>query len=339
MILIISICVVFDVSEHLEKFIERKAPLKAIVFDFYMNFIPYFANLFSSLFTFIAVIFFTSKLAYNTEIIAILSSGISFRRLMLPYVISAGIIAVMSFVLSSYIIPHSNKVRLDFYHTYIKRQYVNNEKNIHRQIHPGVFIYMSSYNARSNKGYDFAMDEFKDKKLVKKLTSSNIRWDDKKNTWTITRYRIRTIDGDKEEFIEGKTLDTLLAFKPTEFSRGADIKEEMTTSQLSDYIEQQTMRGSGNINEFKIEKYRRLASAFATFILTFIGASLASRKVRGGMGLHLGIGLALSFTYIMFMQVSTVFATNGTMSPLLAVWLPNIIYSIIALELYRRAPK
>jgi lipopolysaccharide export system permease protein len=330
---------VFDVSEHLEKFIQNDAPLKEIVFNFYFNFIPYFANLFSSLFTFIAVIFFTSKLAYNTEIIAILSSGISFRRLMRPYLISAGIIALMSFMLSSYVIPKSNKVRLEFYHTYIKRKFVNKEENIHRQIKPGVFIYMSRYNARSNIGYDFEMDEFEGKKLKKKLTSSKIRWDENKKTWTITKYRIRSIDGDKETFEEGKKLDTLISIKPTEFSRGADIKEEMTTPQLNAYIKQQTMRGSSNVSEFKIEKYKRFASAFATFILTFIGAALASRKVRGGMGFHLGIGLGLSFTYIMFMQVSTVFATNGNMSPLLAVWLPNIIFAIIAIVLYRKAPK
>jgi len=198
---------------------------------------------------------------------------------------------------------------------------------------------MSGYKSRSNTGYNFAMDEFEGKKLKKKLTSNKIHWDTKKNTWTISRYRIRTIDGDKEVFEEGKSIDTLLNFKPTEFSRGADIKEEMTTPQLNDYIEQQIMRGSSNVNEFKIEKYKRFASAFATFILTFIGAALASRKVRGGMGLHLGIGLGLSFTYIMFMQVSTVFATNGNMSPLLAVWLPNIIFAVIAIVLYQRAPK
>jgi len=178
---------VFDVSEHLEKFIQNEAPLKAIVFNFYFNFIPYFANLFSSLFTFIAVIFFTSKLAYNTEIIAMLSSGISFRRLMRPYLISAGIIAIMSFMLSSYVIPHSNKVRLDFYHTYIKKKYINKEKHIHRQIKPGVFIYMSGYKSRSNTGYNFDMDEFDGKKLKKKLTSNKIHWDNNKNTCTISR--------------------------------------------------------------------------------------------------------------------------------------------------------
>ena len=338
-LLIITISVVFDVSERLEKFIQNEAPLKAIVFNYYMNFIPYFANLFSSLFTFVAVIFFTSKLAYNTEIIAILSSGISFRRMMRPYLISAAIIALMSYMLSSYVIPEANKTRLEFYHTYIKKYSSNKEKHIHRQIKPGVFIYMSSYSVGSNTGYDFAMDEFEGNILKKKLTSNKIKWDSKKNTWTISRYRIRTIDGDKEVIEEGKTLDTLLNIKYTEFSRGADIKEEMTTPELNSYIKQQTMRGSSNVNEFRIEKYKRFASAFATFILTFIGAALASRKVRGGMGLHLGIGLGLSFTYIMFMQVSTVFATNGDMSPLLAVWLPNIIFAAIAVVLYQRAPK
>jgi len=337
--LLICIIVVFDVSEHIEKFIEKSAPFKSIVFDYYMNWIPFFVNQFGALFTFIAVIFFTSKLAANSEIIAILSSGISFRRILLPYFISALVIGATSYALASYVIPHASKTRLEFWDQYIGKKFRNKERNIHRQIRPGVFIYMSKYRVNSNTGTAFSMDEFKDKKLVSKLNSDKIVWNKELGKWIIHNYRIRSFDGDKETMTKGIKLDTLLPFTTKEFSRRADVSETMTTPQLSKYIDQQKMRGSSNVVQLQIENYKRLASAFATFILTLIGVSLSSRKVRGGIGMHLGVGLALSFSYILFQQVSSVFATNGTMDPMLAVWIPNILYSLIAVYLYIKAPK
>lgn len=338
-VLIISISVIFDFSEHIDEFIDKEAPLKAVLLDYYLNFIPYFANLFSALFTFIAVIFFTSKMAYNTEIIAILSSGISFRRMMYPYFLSALIIGIFSFLLSNYIIPPANQKRLDFTATYIKKQFRNNERNIHRQIEPGVFIYMQNWETTSKTGYKFAMEKFDGKKLVSKLTSKYIRWNDKEGKWTINGYFIRNINGEKESFESGKKIDTTLNFGPKEFGRKKNIVEAMNYNELNDYIDQQTMRGDSNINAYKIEKYKRMANPFSTFILTLIGVSLASRKIRGGMGLHLGIGLLLSFSFILFLQISVVFATNGSMNPMLAVWLPNIVFTVVALYLYRIAPK
>ena len=338
-VLIISISVIFDFSEHIDEFIDKEAPLKAILFDYYLNFIPYFANLFSALFTFIAVIFFTSKMAYNTEIIAILSSGVSFRRMMFPYFISALIIGVFSFVLSNYIIPPANQKRIDFTTTYIKKRFINRERNIHRQIEPGVFIYMINWETSSNTGYKFALEKFNGKELVSKLTSRSIRWNKEEEKWTINDYFIRNIDGDKESFEHGRKMDTTLNFGPEEFGSKKYIVEAMNLPELNEYIEQQTMRGDSNINAYKIEKYKRMANPFSTFILTLIGASLASRKIRGGMGLHLGLGLLLSFSFILFMQISVVFATNGSMNPLLAVWLPNIVFAFVAMYLYRIAPK
>jgi lipopolysaccharide export system permease protein len=338
-ILIISISVIFDFSEHIDEFIEKEAPLKAILFDYYLNFIPYFANLFSALFTFIAVIFFTSKMAYQTEIIAILSSGISFRRFMFPYFISALIIGGVSFILSNYIIPPANQKRITFTETYIKKKFRNKEKNIHRQIEPGLFIYMEHWSTHNNTGTKFTLEKFEGKDLKSKLTSSRIKWNDEKKNWTIKDYFIRHIDGEKETFEAGEKIDTTLSFGPREFGRKKYLSETMNLHELNDYIEQQTMRGDSNINAYKIEKYKRMANPFSTFILTLIGASLASRKIRGGMGLHLGLGLLLSFSFILFMQISVVFATNGNMNPLLAVWLPNIVFSGIALYLYRVAPK
>lgn len=338
-LLLIIIIIVFDVSEHIEKYIENAAPLKSIIFDYYLNWIPFFVNQFGALFTFIAVIFFTSKLAANSEIIAILSSGISFRRMLLPYFLSALVIGIMSYALASFIIPHASKTRLAFWEKYIGNTFSNREENIHRQIAPGTFIYMYSYTVSTSTGHNFAMDEFKDKKLVKKLNSDKIVWNEELGKWSIHRYKIRSFDGDKETMEQGIRLDTLLPFSKEEFSTRADVSETMTSPELSDYIDQQRMRGSSNIVELEIEKYKRFSSAFATFILTLIGVSLSARKLRGGIGMHLGIGLGLSFSYILFQQISSVFATNGDMNPLLAVWIPNILYSFIAVYLYIKAPK
>ena len=220
------------------------------------------------------------------------------------------------------------------------KKYSNKESNIHRQIAPGVFIYMSSYSAATNTGYDFSIEEFVGDTLKSKLISSRIAWNKEKEKWVITNWKLRELDGDKEQYTVGKQLDTLLGFVPSEFSKDpSKIKEQLTLPELEEYIDRMKLRGSSNVVEFQIEKYKMLANTFATFILTFIGVSISSRKIRGGMGFHLGLGLLLSFSYILFMQFSTVFATNGDMNPLLAVWIPNILFSVIALFVYKTAPK
>jgi len=340
LVLILCIVVVFDLSEKLEKFIGHNAPVHAIIFDYYRNFIPYFANVFSSLFTFISVIYFTSKMAYDSEIIAILSTGISFRRFVVPYLISAAVIAGLSFLLGAFIIPNANEKRIEFEKNYMGKRYSNREQDIHRQIAPGTYIYMSSYSVASNIGYDFSIENFQGDTLVDKLTSSRIVWDKENKKWTIHNWRLRKIDGDKETFTTGQRLDTALAFQPSEFSENPKkIKEQLTLPELDEYIDRMKLRGSSNVIEFQIEKYKMIANAFATFILTIIGVSISSRKIRGGMGLHLGLGLLISFSYILFMQFSTVFATNGNMNPLLAVWLPNILFAVVGVFVYRTAPK
>ena len=340
MVLILSIVVVFDLSERLEKFIENEAPVKEIIFDYYLNFVPYFANVFSSLFTFISVIFFTSKMAYNSEIIAILSTGISFRRMVRPYMISAGVIACLSLLLSAFIIPNANKKRIAFSEQYIWKKYSNKEENIHRQIAPGVFIYMSSFNVYSSRGNDFTYEVFREDTLVSKLTAKSISWNKELEKWRINNWTLREFDGIKETYTAGQTIDTVLSFSAAEFSEDPKkIKERLTLPELDEYIARQKLRGSSNVVEFQIEKYKMFSGAFATFILTLIGVCIASRKIRGGMGFHLGLGLLISFSYILFMQFSTVFATNGGMSPLLAVWIPNILFTVVALFVYRAAPK
>lgn len=338
-ILIISISVVFDFSEKIDNFIEKDAPFNAIVFDYYMNFIPYFVNLFSYLFTFISVIFFTAKMASQTEFVAILSSGISFNRLLLPYFVSATIIAVFSFFLSSYIIPHANIDRLNFENTYINRPYYNNERHIHKQIEANTYIYMQSYNTSDHIGDKFSLEKFENGQLKLKLLSKHIRWDTLKNTWTIKDYYIRHINGEKEHIEKGKKLDTLLNFRPEDFSTRANIVETMNNPELERFIQKEIESGNEHIEYYLIEKYKRYAAPFATFILTLIGVSISCKKSRRGIGTHIGVGLLISFTYILFQQVSAQLAIGHSVNPIVAVWAPNVIFLVVAVVLYRMAPK
>lgn len=337
--LIIGISVVFDISEKIDDFIEKEAPFRAIVFDYYLNFIPYFANLFSGLFTFIAVIFFTSKLAFNSEIIAVLSSGVSFKRMLRPYMISAGVIAVFSYALANFIIPPANLEMNNFKYTYVKSPPVNRDKNIHIQLEPNIYIYMDRYNSTNDLGSKFTIEKFDNDKLVSKLSADHIRWDREKKTWTISNYTIRDIVGDKEFLTHGSRIDTTLAMNPSDFVSTKDDMESMNLFELIDFINLQKMRGIDTIEQYSVERHRRAAIAFSSFILTMIGASLASRKIRGGLGLHLGLGLLLAFSYLMFQQVTKIFALSGTMAPFIAMWLPNILYAGIGFVLYRWASR
>ncbi len=339
-IIILSIAVVFDFSEKIDDFIENGAPFSEVVFDYYANFIPYFAVLFSSLFTFISVIFFTSKMAYSTEVIAILSSGVSFRRMMLPYFLSAFVIASFSFLLSNFVIPDATQVKLDFEEKYIHSRPVSfKRKNLHRQIEPGVYIYMESYSNVSQTGYNFSIEKFEDGILKSKLLSDQIFWDSTNNKWTIRRYYIRDIEGLDESIRSGNLIDTTLSIHPDDFNKRINVVEAMSWRDLNDFIDQSLMQGEMNVTSYLIEKYRRTAFPFSAFILTLIGVSVSSRKVRGGIGAQLGAGLGIAFGYILFMQFSSQFAISGSLPPLLAVWIPNIIFAVVAIVFYKMAPK
>ena len=337
-LLIISISVMFDFNEKVDYFIKSSAPAKAIIFDYYLNFIPYYGNLFSSLFTFISVIFFTSKLADNSEIIAMLSSGISFKRLMRPYMISAAIIAIATFLLNSFVIPPANITRIEFQNTYIRNKKVDYANNIQFEIEPGLVAYFNTYSAETSRGTNFSLDKFEGKELISRLTAKSITYDSTYH-WTINDYMIRDFIGMKEEIRTGTQIDTVLKVIPSDFLISVDDCEQMTTPALYKYIERQKKRGIGNIQSFDIEFHKRFAMSFAAFILTIIGASLSSRKVKGGMGFNIGMGLLLSFSYILFMQITSSFAISGTVSPFVAVWIPNILYSFIAAYLYTKAPR
>ena len=333
-LLLLAIVVMFDINEKLDAMLT--APLKETVFDYFVNFLPYFANQFSPLFTFIAVIFFTSKLADNSEIIAMLSSGISFRRLLVPYMISAAIIAAFSFVLSAYVIPPANIKRIEYTNKWVSNKKVEYGTNIQLQVSPGVIAYMSRYDNVTKTGYKFSLEQFDNKMMKSRLTAQSIKYDTLYK-WTIHDYVIRDFNGLRESISRGSKMDTIIEMEPKDFLISKNDQETLTNEQLKTYIERQKERGVANIKNFEIELEKRYAMTGAAFILTVIGMSLSSRKVKGGMGINIGIGLLLSFSYILFSTVTSSFAVSGYTSPFVAMWIPNVIYTFIAVYLYRRA--
>ncbi|MDR3338836.1 MAG: LptF/LptG family permease [Candidatus Symbiothrix sp.] len=337
--LFIAITIIIDVNTKIDSFIKNAAPTSAIIADYYLIFIPYFINAFSPLFVFITVIFFTSRLADNSEIIAMLSSGLNFDRLLKPYMISAAIIAASTLFLNSYIIPPGNIKRIEFENKYVRSKKVEFDTHIQLEVEPNVNAYFDQYDSYSGTGRGFSLDRFEDKKLVSRLTAKSIKWDSLYH-WTINNYTIRDFMGMKEKVTSGEQIDTVLMIMPSDFLISVNDSEQMTTPQLKSYIDRQKKRGIGNnIQLFEIEYHNRYASVFSAFILTLIGVSLSSRKIKGGMGLNIGFGLLLSFSYVLFMQISSSFAVSGMVSPFVAVWIPNVMYAGIALFLYKRAPR
>lgn len=336
-LLLLAIVVMFDVNEKLDSFL--KAPLKATVMDYFVNFLPYFANQFSPLFTFIAVIFFTSKLAGNSEIIAMLSAGVSYKRLLMPYMVSAAVIALFTYVLGAYVIPPANVKRIDYTNTYVKNKRVDYGANIMLMVAPGEIAYMSRYDNISKTGTRFSLEKFdENKRLVSRMTAQSIKWDTL-YLWKARQYVIRDFVGEKEIIRKGAQIDTMIPFEPRDFLISKEDHEKMTSPALVEYIDRQKDRGVANIQSFEVEYHRRYAMTAAAFILTVIGMSLSCKKAKGGIGLNIGIGLVLSFSYILFMAITQTFAISGLTSPFIAMWIPNVVYTIIAIILYRRLNK
>src|SRR5574344_482745 len=339
--LIISISIVFDVNENLAKFSQYHAPLKAIVFDYYLNFVPYFANLFSPLFVFIAVIFFTSKLAGNSEIISMLAAGVSFKRLMRPYMISCILISTLSFFFFFSVIPKGNVIRQNFESLYKNKKKNTAADNVQLQVGEGVIAYIQHYDNNTKSGFGFSLDKFDHKKLVSHMTAMEIHYDtisDSKFHWTANNWKIRQLKGLREHITSGAEKDTTIMMEPADLVYSKGQQETLTSGELKDYISKQKNRGSQNVVQYEVEYHKRIASSFASFILTIIGLSLSSRKRKGGMGMYLGIGLALSFSYIMLQTVSSTFAINASAPPMLAAWIPNLIFALVAYFCYRKAP-
>ncbi|MEI6124876.1 MAG: LptF/LptG family permease [Bacteroidota bacterium] len=337
--LIIVIVIIFDISENIDDLIKSQAPVSEIIFDYYLNFIPYFVNLFSPLFTFIAVIFFTSKMASQTEIVAVLGNGISFWRMLRPYMITATFLTFLSFYLANFLIPMTNRNMLNFKNAYINNKYNNTSRNIHIQISPGTFIYVESYDVDENMGIRFTMERYNDGMLYYKMAANNIVWDSIVQKWTIHNYTVHLINGYKEQVYSGIKKDTAINLSPEDFRRRSNDLDVMNYSQLRQFIDDEKLKGSENIRFYEVAKDKRIAFPFATFILTIIGVAVSSRKVRGGIGLHIAFGLALTFLFILFMQITETFAIYGNLPPLLAVWLPNLFFAAIGIYLLRRAPK
>ena len=336
--LLIVVVIVFDVSENVDSFIKNNASFYEVVFHYYIPFIPYFINLFIYLFTFISVIFFTSKMAGHTEIIAILSSGISFKRFLWPYIMAALLLSAVSFYLGNFLIPRMDTVRRDFKNKYMENLTKSSGNNIHVQIEKGVYAYMHSYDVHRGIGYKFSLEKFDDFTLEYKLNSDKIVYDTLNDRWRITNY-VEYYFLPEKHLVRGKVKDTVLPMKPSDFYMVKEDFEEMNLIQLNRYINESRAKGADNILPYEIEKHKRLASPAAIIILTIIGAALSSKKTRGGMGINLGIGITITFAYILFLEFFRVFAISGVISPFFAGWLPNIIFATIGLYFLAKAPK
>lgn len=337
-ILMMLIIAMFDTTEKLDAFLT--APLKETLFDYFASFLPDMVNQLSPLFVFISVIFFTTKLADNSEIIAMLSSGITFRRLLRPYMIGAAVIAAITFVLSNYVLPPTTVDQIAYTNKYVKNKAVSYGTNIQLQVRPGEVAYFSRYDNTIKQGFRFSLDKFDGKVLVSRLTANTVTYDSTRMYhWTLKDYMIRDFDGMNEKIRRGSSIDSIIPIEPKDFLIAKNDEKTLSTPELNEFVEKQKMRGVANIKNFEIERERRLAQTFAAFILTLIGMSLSSKKVKGGMGINIGIGLALSFSYIFFSTVTSSLAINGYTSPFVAMEIPNLVYLLIGIILYRRASK
>ena len=340
LLLFIGIVIIFDISEKIDDFVKNNAPLKEIIFGYYINFIPYFMNMFSSLFVFITVIFFTSRMAANSEIIAILSGGISFKRLLVPYLISAGLIAILSLCLNLFIIPRSNVKRIEFEEKYVSTAKLMAGRNVHYQINPGQFVFVESFSTWNNTAYKITLETIENNKLVSKLSAESAVWDSTAGAWHMRNYFIRDYtEGIEDRVRVGDQLDTAFALSVEDFYRNEETVEKLPIKALDELIDTQIMRGDKSVIFAQIEKNTRYALPFSAFILTLMGVCLTSKKKRGGIGWNIAIGIALAFLYILFLKFSQMFVLTGTLPPVVAIWIPNVMYTCIAAYLFKIAPK
>lgn len=338
-LMMVLLIIVIDLSDKLGRFIDEKIPIKEVVFNYYLSLVPFYLNLFLPLFVFISIIFFTSKMATKSEIIAILSSGTSFWRLSYPYLLTSLGLAILSFILGSFIIPPANKNRILFETVYINRGVERDIRNIHRQIEPGKFIYIKYLDKNNVIGHDFTLEEFEDSKLKFKLSADNILWDSTKQIWVVNNYIQREIREKEDLFEKGISKEISFNLQPKDLLENIVDIATLNIFKLDKFIENQRLHGNKNLNSFLIERHKRYSMPFATFILALIGLTLSSKKIRGGTGLQLGIGIALSLIYILMQKLTDQWATLGSIPVFVAVWLPNFLYIPIIAILYRFAPK
>ncbi|MBG6234542.1 lipopolysaccharide export system permease protein [Pedobacter sp. CAN_A7] len=337
----VVIIVIFDLSEKLDDFLGNNLSMWQVFTLYYAGSIPFYVNMLSPLINFIAVIFFTAKMADQTEIVPILSGGVSFNRFLRPYFFSAFIIFAANLFSNLYILPYTNQIKNNFENVYMKKMDSASKQNIHMKLDDNTYIYIESFDNRTKSGFRFMLDNFKGDVMTKKLVADEIKWDSLKRSWKLTNYTIRHIDGLKETFISGgtKQKDTILDMRPDDFSVYDNIFENLSNKELSEKIRKETTRGSGIMNDLLFEQYKRYLQPLSAFVLTLIGVALSSRKVRGGVGISLGIGIFLSFAFIVVDRFAKMFSIKGGIPPLLAVLLPTIFFGLLGLYLLRKAPK
>ena len=340
LLLIIVIIIIFDLSEKIDYFVKNDAPLKAIIFDYYCNYIPYLVNMFASLFVFITVVFFTSRMAANSEIIAILSCGVSFHRMIIPYLASAALIAMFALGLNLFVIPHSNATRLEFETQYIKKNTNYHLRDIHYQTAPGQFVYIESFSRWNNTAYKFTIEDMDGHRLTRKVSAETAVWDSTMAGWHLNKVFIRDYtSGLKDDVSFKEQQDTVIALQIKDLFNNEKTVETLNIRELNDLIATQKMRGDANVMYAAIERQRRVTMPFSVLILTIIGVSLSARKRRGGIGWNIAIGIALAFSYIFFLRMSEMFVYTDTLPPGVAMWLPNLLYAVIAYFLYKQACK
>lgn len=337
-LIIVSVILVIDITEKTDDFVEAGLQTSEVI-GYYLDFIPWIANFITPLTVFIATVFVTAKLAGHTEIVAILSSGVSFKRMLVPYLIGSTLIAVTSFVLTGWVIPNSNKSRVAFEVEYLKSTFYFNKTNYHIQVAPNTYLYIRSYNNQSEVGYDFTLERVEDTKLLEKLSASSIKWDEEQSKWILKNWKWHSITGDVEKIEEGKEMDTTLAIHPSEFDNDYRSQDAMTIDELNEQIDKLKMRGASNVEVFQVEKYTRFTSPFAVLILTFMGVIVSSRKTRGGAGFQIALGFFLSFMYILLFIMSKTIAEAGSLDPAISVWFPNILFGGISLLMYKYVPR
>lgn len=338
--IIVLVIMVIDFVEKNDDFIRRQAPMKLILTAYYANLAPYWANYISPLMIFISTVFFTAKMASHTEIVAILSSGTSFRRLMFPYFIGASIVAIFSFVMVGWVLPKANKTRLAFENIYVRDKFYFSDRDFHTSVAPNTYAYMSSYNNDSKTGYDFTLEKIVGNKLLEKLSAKRIEWNDSTKKWKLYDYRIREVGIMKDDLmIATSSKDTLISLSPDDFESERARHETFTIPELQKRINLIKSRGAEGIESYQIEFYQRFATPFAVIILSLMGLIVSARKARGGVGFQIAIGFVLAFVYILFYIMSKGIAESGNMPPLLAVWLPNIVFAAIGTVMYFTVPR
>ena len=358
-LILLAVVTVIDLTDKMDKF-AKAGVTSAQIAAYYVDYVYWIGSFITPITIFIATVYVCAQMAGRTEIIAILSSGVSFRRMLVPYFIGAAIVAAVSFVLNGWIIPNSNKRRLAFEVQYLKTRFYFDKRNIHMQVASNVYLYLQSYNNISNVGYNFSIEKFEDNRLVEKLTASHIEWDTTKQKWRLHDYKIRKVDRifetaslpesipgfsttksitSNDSIVSGTTLDTALVIHPKEFESDYRKFDGMSLKELRRYIRTLKDRGSSGVEAYQVELHTRYSSPFTIFILVFMGVIVSSRKSRGGTGVQIAIGFVLSFIFILFFTLFRTFAEAGSMPPQISVWIPNIIFGAISLFMYKYVPR